>query len=175
MKTLLKSFAISSTMAALVLAVPVSALAHTELTSSNPSSEQVVTSALSRIEITFSEPPIAEGNAIAIVDETGSEISLQPAQLDGATLFTDWPAELSEGNYSLNYRVVADDGHVVEGTIPFSFAPDVTPDITSATPMPLIAPAPVANDSQATNTTSWVIALVVGCGIVGAVFARRRN
>ena len=121
---------------AVVLVGATSAQAHTELTKSNPADGSSVNAPLERIELVFSEPPLIDGSKISLTDATGSDITVSDTQLDGSTLFIDWPAELAPGEVTINWRVASDDGHVEDGSLRFTYTAAATSGVASETPAP---------------------------------------
>ena len=114
-----------------------SASAHTELQKSNPADGQSINAPLDRIELTFSEPPLIDGSKISLADATGAAISTDDTQLDGSTLYVPWPTDIQPGDVTVNWRIAADDGHVVDGTFTFTYTAAATSGVgESATPIP---------------------------------------
>lgn len=121
---------------AVVLVGATSAQAHTELTKSNPADGSSVNAPLERIELVFSEPPLIDGSKISLTDATGSDITVSDTQLDGSTLFIDWPTQLAPGEVTINWRVASDDGHVEDGSLSFTYTAAATSGVASETPAP---------------------------------------
>lgn len=127
---------------ALVLVGATSAQAHTELTKSSPADGSSVNAPLERIELFFSEPPLIDGSKIALSDAEGADIPVGETQRDGSTLFVDWPAGIAPGDVTINWRVAADDGHVEDGTLSFTYTAAATSDVVSQSPAPETSEAP---------------------------------
>ena len=180
---------------ALVIMGATSAEAHTELTKSSPADGSTVNAPLERIELVFSEPPLIDGSKIALADSSGADIPVSETQLDGSTLFIDWPAELAPGDITINWRVVADDGHVEDGTQTFTYTAAATsggvvqsptPETsavpeTSATPImiddPLVIATPLAAtaEDESGNNVKW-LPIGLGLGVlVGGAWAMTRK
>ena len=95
------------------------ALAHNELVSANPSPDSTVEAGIIRINLNFTEAPMAttfgEGNLIAIANaETGEQLGAACAVIQGTDLATTVSIS-TPGQYKILWRSVADDGHVASG------------------------------------------------------------
>jgi methionine-rich copper-binding protein CopC len=100
---------------ALLLAA--SAQAHTHLKSATPAEGSTVKSA-EQITLNFSEK--ATVTALTLQKEGGDERKLTPPA-DGATDHVTVAAgKLEPGKYTLNWRVVSDDKHVMSGKLHFT-------------------------------------------------------
>ena len=98
-----------------------SAFAHTELVSSNPAANSIVTAAPENISLTFSEAPILAGSYIQ-VEQAHANLAEKPKmKLDGTSLVIPWPADITPGQVKVNWRSVADDGHVEAGSFEFTY------------------------------------------------------
>lgn len=139
MRKLFSGFAVAL---ALTLVSTTSAQAHTELTKSSPADGSSISAPLVRIELFFSEPPLTDGSKIALSDSTGSDIPVGETQLEGSTLFIEWPADLAPGVVTVNWRAAADDGHVQDGTLSFSYTAAAITDVVSQSPAPANSEAP---------------------------------
>jgi hypothetical protein len=107
-----------------------SAFAHTELLSTSPIAGQTLTVQPSEITLTFSEAPILAGSYIQVQQKASNLISKPKAALDGTSLVIPWPAEITPGLVQINWRAVADDGHVENGSFTFTYkqsAPSESP------------------------------------------------
>ena len=170
------------------------AFAHAELIGTSPAADSSV-SDVTEVTITANEDLLdigknAEGFVIAVSDEDGAFYGDGCVTIEGATASMDVTLSL-RGTYTVEYRVISDDGHPVEGTFMFDFEGDAsqsnlvqyaerpvcgeTPvalvDETSApteptvmsTAPPVVAPAP------GTDLTPW-IGLATIPVIVGAIW-----
>lgn len=131
------------------LATTGSASAHADLTSSDPSDGAVLTAPPSSVTLTFNEPLLEETVDVAIEGSEGL-IATDAAQADGPTVLIPWPAAATQGEFSVNYRVVSADGHPVEGSVRFSIEASQTDAAASAAPSEAALPA----DAAATDAAS---------------------
>ncbi len=142
-------------LAALLLA-PAPALAHTDLVSSTPVEGALLEEAPAVVTLTFSEPVLADSAAVSVEDETGFVVRVLDLEVTDATLTLSWPPGLPGSEYAVNYRVVAQDGHPIEGTLTFAAAgapaaqttaPDVTAQSAAADVPAAAGPEPADSDS----------------------------
>jgi methionine-rich copper-binding protein CopC len=150
-------------------AVAAPASAHTALRSSSPADGAVLTTSPGEVRLEFNERPAATRPEVAVTLD-GRVVRSGPARTDGAAVVT--PVSLpGPGAYTVAYRVVAGDGHPVQGLVRFRVAGTpgraVTPS-TGPTEVAKIAPrasaSPTALVPPPPDTSRWpylVIALVV--------------
>jgi methionine-rich copper-binding protein CopC len=107
---------IMGTLLAATLATP--ALAHTHLKSTVPADGSTVSAAPAEFVLTFSEP--SRLTALSIQKDGGAEqkIVALPASATAAAKVA--APKLGHGRYTLNYRVVSADGHVMNGKVTFT-------------------------------------------------------
>lgn len=170
--------------------------AHAELTSTTPSDGASLTAAPAAVTLTFGEPLVPETVNIAISNEMGQLQGIAPTT-DGDTVTVPWPAEVGDGDYTVAYRVVSEDGHPVEGSFAFTVAGGASDPAaeasTVASPMPIATPVstPVATPAVAASqapyeptgpqdgSVDWVLVVVVmafGIAAFSALLvAGRRN
>jgi len=92
-------------------------LAHAILVKANPEKESSVTDIPKEVLLTFNEGVGTEYLALAVSDSTGQRVDQHDAHLD----FTDHShlraglTVLKTGRYTVRYRVLSADGHVVSG------------------------------------------------------------
>ena len=113
-------------LAALVLAVAAAvwgaataASAHDELVSSTPADGDSLESAPTEAVLEFSGNVQEVGTEIAMKDSSGATVELPEAYTISGTSISQPLPELEHGEYSLNWRVVSEDGHPISGTIGF--------------------------------------------------------
>lgn len=148
-----------------------SVTAHTELLSSSPT-EGTTLRVGQPIELTFSEAPLLAGSSISLVDQDGQQIQTTTPHLNGTVMSIDWPEAVTAGPLDVNWRAVADDGHVVSGSFTIYYEPtaDVTP-IAEASTIEIEAvptsdrdlatkPAPNHSGAQRSATLAFVFILL---------------
>jgi methionine-rich copper-binding protein CopC len=139
--------------AALAL-VATPAMAHSELTSANPSDGSTLTSAPSQVVLTFNENIIAIGNQVSVRDSSGALVSDGTPTVVDATVTQNLKPLVYNGLYAITYRIVSADGHPVERNLSFTLdVPGLPTPTASANP----------NDTpKSTGLSFGVIALIVG-------------
>jgi methionine-rich copper-binding protein CopC len=127
------------------------AAAHTALVSSSPAAGATVEAPAS-VSLTFSEALLTIGAGIVVLDAQGVDHASGGVYFPQPSTVQVDVAPLQPGAYTTQWRVVADDGHPIEGTLPFTVvaAPPPTP---SATPDPSGSVAPTPSASATTVPT----------------------
>lgn len=100
-------------------AVPAQAvrLAHAILVKANPAQEATLTDMPEEVLLIFNDSVGQEFLALAVIDPSGKRVDNHDAKLD----FTDHShlrasvSKLAPGRYTVRYRVLSADGHVVSG------------------------------------------------------------
>lgn len=143
----------------------VTALAHTEIERTSPADGTRLTSPPRQITLTFGEPVRDSGAGLAVVGPTGLT-ALHP-KVTGPVVSARWPATLHEGSFEVNYRVVAEDGHVADGRLSFTIV--AGPAETTSEPRSAAATAPNTSESApgASGVPGWL--WIVGALILAAV------
>lgn len=104
-----------------------SAERHFELRRSAPGADSALAASPDRIQLWFSQEPLAQGALISLVDAGGEVVELGATAVvpDTATsLRAEVLTPLASGSYTVHWRAMASDGHVVTGEIPFSVRAD---------------------------------------------------
>ena len=103
------------------------ALAHAELIASNPKANANVKVMPKQIWFEFGEKLMVIGdknpNSISIADAQKHRVDFGGAVVNGARISTALKSSLAAGKYFVSYRVVSEDGHVVNGKLAFTFKP----------------------------------------------------
>ncbi|TRO95456.1 copper resistance protein CopC [Glycocaulis profundi] len=94
------------------------AYAHTVISHSNIGDGAVLASAPADFDFGFADPVSLVG--LELLDETGGAVDIGFRRVSGMQKDFSVPLpDLEEGGYSLNWRAVAQDGHVMSGAISF--------------------------------------------------------
>ncbi len=109
--------------------------AHTELLLSDPADGARLDAVPTEVLMTFSEDLLPDTVKVSIADGNGMVIRVLDLVVDGAYVTVSWPAGLTGPDYTVNYRVVSQDGHPVSGSIAFVAGP------APASAVPAPAPA----------------------------------
>ncbi|WP_229776173.1 copper resistance protein CopC [Alicyclobacillus cellulosilyticus] len=99
------------------------ALAHAYVVKSSPAANQVLTAAPHEVKVWFDEPVQPVFDALVVLDQRGRRVDRHDARLDPhnhALLVCTLADGLGPGTYTVDWRVISDDGHPVQGVIPFA-------------------------------------------------------
>jgi methionine-rich copper-binding protein CopC len=102
--------------------VPTAALAHAVLVKSIPAQRSSLTESPPRVELWFNERLEPAYSRASVTDEAGTQIDLRDALVskeDARRLSLSLPP-LRPGRYSVKFRVLSVDGHVVESNLTFT-------------------------------------------------------
>jgi len=126
------------------LAWPMTASAHTSLISQTPVGNSVVQELPQEISLTFDESLIVIGtaNTIKVLDPSGMEISTGETKVLNNVVSRAINASEASGKYSVTYRVVSEDGHVVSATYQFTLQGNSNSQVVE------VDPAPTTSSSQ---------------------------
>ena len=170
------------------------AQAHSELVSTTPEDGQVLDAPPTELTFTFNEDLLPDFVNFVATDPGGQVLELAVSGVNGPTATVAWPAEAPGGEWRVDYRVVSQDGHPVDGSITFSYAaesPSPTP--TPSTPSPTtssVTPEPAPTSAEPSPTVAptsdssglsagWIIAIIAVVAIViiaiVGLLARRRS
>jgi methionine-rich copper-binding protein CopC len=102
--------------------LPTAALAHAVLVKSIPAQRSSLTESPPRVELWFNERLEPAYSRASVTDEAGTQIDLRDALVskeDARRLSLSLPP-LRPGRYSVKFRVLSVDGHVVESSLTFT-------------------------------------------------------
>ncbi len=153
--------------------------AHTELLLSDPADAARLDAVPTEVLMTFSEDLLPDTVKVSIADGNGMVIRVLDLIVDGAYVTVSWPAGLTGPDYTVNYRVVSQDGHPVSGSVSFT-AGQAPP---SAAPAPAVSasPAPLLVEPASTGSSLPVGAIAAISGglavgiAIGFLFMLRRR
>jgi methionine-rich copper-binding protein CopC len=104
-----------------------SALAHAGLARSSPRSRAVLDRPPSQIELCFNERVELKFSTVGLTGPNGDKLplgALSVGESDPKCLRASAPELRDAGVYTVNYRVLSTDGHVVEYGFTFSYQPN---------------------------------------------------
>jgi len=120
-----------------VLAIP-SSSAHVTIVSSFPERFANVNPIPTQVWIQFSgDLQTLDGqavNSLEVIDSTGISVNFEDPIIEGAKIMTKVSGQSAPGVFTVKYRVVGDDGHVIEGDYTFNASPDYA---AEQSPMPV--------------------------------------
>ncbi len=110
-----------------LLSMP-SSSAHVEIVSTFPEQFANVNPIPTQVWIQFSgNLQTLEGEAVnflEVIDSTGIAVNFGDPVIEGAKIMAKISGQSAPGSFSVKYRVVGDDGHVIEGDYTFNASPD---------------------------------------------------
>ena len=112
-----------------LLLVPGPTLAHSLLVRSQPERRATVTRPPEEVRLWFSERIEPAYARVSVWDAGGKQVDAGDAavdQADAATLAVRTPG-LRAGRYTVRYRVLSVDGHIVESSFDFTVRPPAAP------------------------------------------------
>ena len=123
-----------------LLSMP-SSSAHVEIVSTFPEQFANVNPIPTQVWIQFSgNLQTLEGeavNSLEVIDSTGIAVNFDDPVIEGAKIMTKISGQSAPGVFTVRYRVVGQDGHVIEGDYTFNASPDYAEAVPiSTTSMP---------------------------------------
>ena len=150
------------------------ALAHTELVSVEPATDQVMLTLPSEVKLTFGESVIAEGTFASITTAAGSVETT--VRVEAADVYVAIPADLVGPDVTISWKTVAADGHPLDGETVYKLAEnrgEVTPEVTTMEE-PVAISAPVEENASSISWLQW-LALGASIGIAITFFMKMRK
>jgi methionine-rich copper-binding protein CopC len=148
-----------------------SSSAHVEIVSSFPERFANVNPIPTQVWIQFSgNLQTLDGeavNSIEVVDSTGIAVNFEDPVIEGAKIMTKISGQSAPGAFTVTYRVVGDDGHVIEGDYTFNASPDyaeAVPTTTSVTP-----------EKSSLNVGGIVLAVFLVVFVVGYIIKEKNG
>ena len=102
----------------LLVMIPTIASAHTEITSSNPSSGQVVKEDLKKIVLTYGGKIESLSTMKLVVN--GKDVPLVSVTPQENQLIGTLSTPIENGAYTIQWSIAGEDGHPITGEIPFT-------------------------------------------------------
>ena len=105
-----------------VLLWPAAAVAHAFLVKSAPAPRAVLNHPPARVELWFNERLEPAYSSVSVADDAGIGVDLRDVQVgpDDPKKLSVSLSILGPGRYTVNFRVLSVDGHVVESSFPFA-------------------------------------------------------
>jgi copper transport protein len=119
--------------AAAALALPGAALAHAQLVESTPADRAVLATEPRAARFVFDDAVTAASGVRAVRNGDGSVLAGKPRIVGGRTLVVPLQRDLGNGDYTVLWRVVSDDGHEISGVIAFAVGAGRAPPTPSLT------------------------------------------
>jgi len=104
---------------------PITVLAHAILVKSQPSKDEVINKSPKQIDLWFNDAVRSEYKALAVIDSSGKRVDnhdVEQSLTDGSNIHAT-VTDLTPGKYTVRYRVVSEDTHIVTGKFEFTVQP----------------------------------------------------
>jgi hypothetical protein len=138
-----------------------SSSAHVEIVSSFPERFANVNPIPTQVWIQFSgELQTLDGeavNSLEVIDSTGIAVNFEDPVIEGAKIMTKISGQSAPGVFTVKYRVVGDDGHVIEGDYTFNASPDYAEAVPTSTSV----------DEKSSPLSSAGIVMIAVIGLLG--------
>jgi hypothetical protein len=147
------------------------AFAHTSLVSSTPAVGSVITEWPIEIKLDFAEElqtfSAGEVNFIEVLDASGIRLNEPVATITGISVTSKLLKSAEFGLVTVKYRVVAQDGHVLEDSFNFTFDPSRD---TAASPTPASTNEPASYPYR-----GFAAAFIIATSIFGVIVYRKNS
>ncbi|GAA4867838.1 hypothetical protein GCM10025788_01140 [Serinicoccus chungangensis] len=142
-------------LAALALvALPLPAQAHDELTGSDPEDGATVEAGeLDELTLTFSGAVAEVGAAVSVTDPDGGSALDGEPEVEGTEVTQDLVDDLADGDYAVAWRVTSEDGHPISGEFGFTVTGGDEEDTEEASPAPTPSEEPQEETSEEAEPT----------------------
>jgi len=138
------------------------ASAHVEIVASYPEQYTNVSPIPTSVWIEFSgELQNLDGaivNTLEVTDSTGLVVSYEDAIIEAGRITTKVSGQSAAGSFTVKYRVVGQDGHVIEGDYTFN----ASPDYAEAVPVTTSAPKESSNFPVGGVLIAFLLATIFG-------------
>jgi len=171
-----------------LLLVPTAAHPHSELIGAAPADNAILKAVPTQVSLEFNDDVQQQGGAITVTGADGERYDINNTfAASGTEATVDMRDITANGKYTVAYRVVSADGHVVAGDYAFRMQ-GITTDSSNPTPSTSAAESPTAIVTPSTSPAAqqedsgggsviWVLGLgAIGIALIAAmiaVFTRR--
>ena len=156
-------------------------LAHARLVETYPVDGETLAEPPEQVQLRFNEPVEAEFDPIEVYDQEGERVDEEDARVgpdDRRLLVADLGA-LSEGSYTVEWRVASADGHPIDGV--YEFAVDASSAAGTGAGSPIASIERSVEQDEAGSRWGSVLVPIVGIllvcvlAVAGLVMLRRRR
>ena len=141
---------------------------HTSIVSMSPDANEVLSTAPTQVTIETTEEVRDMGSAITVTSPSGQRVDDGSTEIQGTTALIGLTTLTEVGEYTVNYRLLAQDGHPIEDSYVFSLS-EVSP-----TPTPSETPTQTPEPKPSDQSNQWItIAAVVAALAALALLIRR--
>ncbi|GED34899.1 MULTISPECIES: copper resistance CopC family protein [Brevibacillus] len=152
--------------------IPTVVFAHTGLEQSTPKDGETVED-VNEITLTF-ESKVEKGSSFTLMNEKGEVVPVDSIQINNQVMSGSVPSTISDGPYTVNWKIIGADGHPIEGKFSFQVKGNKTETqptsqnqtTTLATPKPAVTPepsvaqTPVSSVNSNSYTILWIAVVI---------------
>ena len=168
---------LTAALAAAIAVVPaIPAFAHSELLESTPAAGSQLSEPPPQVQLVFGENVQQQGGAIVVQADDGSRVDQPNTFATEANVATvQLNKNAPTGTYTVNYRVVSADGHVVSDTFSYrvtsstSSTPTPSGSATTSSAAPSSDSSPVSGTTDGEEGSGSSVIWVLGLGAIGLV------
>jgi len=166
----MRKLLLALTVAVLALFSTPVASAHGEIVSTFPEQYSNATPIPSEVWIQFDgNLQSLDGqaiNTIEVVDSTGLTVSYGDPVIEGGKISTKLSGQSAPGVFTVNYRIVSEDGHPVEGNYTFNASPNFADD----------APVTTSDPEKNSSLSIGGIVMIIFLGVFAVgMLVKRKN
>lgn len=151
-------FAALATAVGIILTGALPAVAHDSLIETTPATGSVVETAPAMLVLRFRDNVLDLSSQVIVRDPVGDVVVDDEGVIEATTLSVPLPTDLVDGTYRVVWRVVAGDGHPLQGAFEFSVGAASEP-LPSAVPSEGSFSETAAGDKDAGDTAAGDTAL----------------
>jgi methionine-rich copper-binding protein CopC len=147
------------------------AQAHSDLDASTPKANSRVETSPTSVSLTFNEDIRAKGNGVVVTNAAGDRFDTGAIVIDGSNAKQSIKKLTAPGRYTVRYRIVSADGHVVSSKYSFTFAPP-------SSGAPSSTPVASTTSQKSTGSSAVVVGAIAGAiagGLTGIYLIRRNR
>lgn len=148
----------------IMVAVTPAAQAHTEVTGTSPAANEQLSQAPTQVTISTRETVREMGSAIVVTSPSGARVDDGSTEISGTTTLIGLIALSETGTYTVDYRLLASDGHPIEGSFTFTL---VEGGITQS-PSPSLLPTPDDEEPSNQNSQPWWLLAAGAVALISA-------
>ncbi len=130
----------------LIVAMPFQVNAHTALTASSPKEGEVLTESPNELKLTFATV-IEEGSSMTLSGPE-AQVEISGISIEGNVMKGAISEEMTNGSYIISWKIIGEDGHPIDGEIPFSLEAAVEAEVEQPVQEEAATVPPVADASE---------------------------
>ena len=142
------------------------ASAHASEVGTSPEDGAVLDAAPATVAVEFDTPILDIGAAIVVRSAEGTAVTVGAPRLERQRIAVDVDPDAVPGDYTVAYRVVAEDGHTIESTFGYTVAGRTPAAPAPATPAPATPASAAPAAAAPSDAGSSPPYLLIGAGVL---------